>query len=79
MSNNVTGYIASSAVAVTPSDDADNTYSYLYVGGSGDLSVITEAGDEVVLSGIPAGSYVWLRVSKVMDTGTGATDIVGFF
>lgn len=77
MNNNAAGSIATKAKAVTKSDTAENAFSYLYVGGAGNVAIVTEGGDEVTLSGIPAGSFVWVRTSKV-KAATTATNIVGF-
>lgn len=77
MNNGASNFIATNAVAVTPSNTADNAYSYLYIGGAGDVSVVTEGGDTVTFVGLVAGSYVWVRTSKVRSTSTTATNIVG--
>ena len=76
--SNVSGQIGDRAFAVTPSDTAANVYSYLYIGGAGNLSIVTEGGDTVTLVGLPVGSWVWVRTSKVRSTSTTATNIVGF-
>lgn len=39
---NLSGQIADTAAAVTTSDTASNQYTYLYVGGAGNVSVIPE-------------------------------------
>jgi len=75
MKNSVSDY----AAAVTPSDSAANEYEYLYVGGAGDLAIVPKlSGTAVTLVGVPAGSFVWVRTSKVMSANTNATSIVGF-
>ena len=40
--SNLSGQIADFAQAVTTSDTASNQYTYLYVGGAGNVSVIPE-------------------------------------
>lgn len=72
---------AGNAAAVTPSDSADLTYDTraLYVGGAGDISIITENGQTVTLVGVPAGSFLPISVSRVRATGTTATNIVAFW
>jgi hypothetical protein len=74
---NVSGYIANEATAVTTSDTANNTYSYLYVGTGGSVSLVTEAGQTVTFSNVPDGGYVWVRTIRVRATGTTASNIVG--
>lgn len=69
--------IARDAAAITTSDTADNTWSYVYVGGTGDVKVTTEQGTAVVFEDVPAGSYLWVRTRLVWATGTTATLMVG--
>lgn len=75
---NATSNYPSRAAAVTPSDTASNQFMFLWCGGAGTLTVVTEGGDTVLLTGVTAGMYVWLRVNQVKATGTTATNIVGF-
>jgi hypothetical protein len=78
MASFVSNQIADRAYTVTKSDTAANIYSYLYVGGAGDVAVVTEGGDSVTFVGVQAGQYLWVRTSKVMSTNTTATSILGF-
>jgi hypothetical protein len=77
MGNNVSGYIANEALSVTTSDTANNTFSYLYVGTGGNVSVVTEAGQTVTFANVPSGGYVWVRTAQVRATNTTASDIIG--
>ncbi|HBY59942.1 MAG TPA: hypothetical protein DEH78_08965 [Solibacterales bacterium] len=70
--------------AVTPSDST--TFSpvprALYVGGTGDLTVIgagDDTGTPVTFSTVPAGTLLPIAVSKVMATGTSASNIVAVY
>jgi len=75
MKNSVSDY----AAAITPSDSNANEYEYIYVGGAGDLAIVPKlSGSAVTLVGVPAGTFIWVRTSKVMSTNTTATSIVGF-
>ena len=67
--------------AVTPNDSADlaSASRALYIGGAGDVSVVTVGGDTVTLSGAQAGSIIPVRVSRVRSTGTTATNIVAMW
>lgn len=78
MANNVPEEIADRAGSITPSDSAANNWLYLYVGGAGNIALVTEGGDTVTLSSLPVGSWVWVRTSLVKSTGTTATNLVGF-
>lgn len=64
------------AAAVTPSDTADNYGVALYVGGAGNVSVITEGGDTVTFTAPPVGSILPVRFTNVRATGTTATNLV---
>ena len=51
----------------------------LYVGGAGDVNVITAGGDDVTLKAVPAGSFLPVQVLRVKNTLTTATDIVSMW
>lgn len=73
------------AVAVTPSDAADIAYSpalqsglltrALYIGVTGDVSVVTSGGDTVLFKAAPVG-LLQVRAARVRATGTTATNIL---
>lgn len=63
--------------AVVPSDVTVLDFKALWVGGGGAL-VVEMNGVNVTLAAVPAGSWLPIRVQKVLSTGTGATAIVGF-
>jgi len=66
---------------VTPNDSADlsETARGIYVGGEGDVSVVTAGGSSVTFSAIAAGTVLPVIVARVMATGTTATDIVALW
>ena len=68
----------SNAVAVSPSDSADLSHvsRMVQIGGDGDLSVVMRAGQSVTFRGLTAGQVLPIRVTRVLATGTTATDIV---
>ncbi len=82
---------SSRAAAVTPSDTANipsvsgpagetvNNGCVLYVGGLGDVRVLTAGGDDVVLSAVPAGTFVPVNVVRVFSSNTTATNIVALW
>jgi hypothetical protein len=71
------------AVAVTPTDGSgsftfasgENAARYLYIGTTGDVTVITSGGEAVLFKAHPVG-YLWARVRNVQLTGTGASNIL---
>ena len=69
------------AAAVTPSDTVDLTdvTRYVWVGGAGNLVVITLGGQTVTITGIPAGTLLPIRVSRVKATNTTATSVLALW
>ena len=78
---------AGRAAAVTPSNTVDipavtggsNNGCVLYVGGAGNLKVLTVGGDEVTFTAVPVGTFVPVQVLSVFATGTTATNIVALW
>lgn len=65
------------AYAVTPHDTNANAARALYIGVSGDVAVVTRGRTtSVVFKSVPVG-ILPVQVSKVLATGTTATDILG--
>ena len=72
-------YPAARAVEITPSvDDLEKPTRGIYVGVSGDLSVVMIDGSEVTFVGIAAGVIHPLRVINV-GTDTTAESIIGLY
>lgn len=69
------------AFAVTPSDTVSFTAGQepaaLYIGGSGNVSIVTADGTDVVFQSAVAGSILPVWAARVNATGTTATGIVG--
>lgn len=70
---------AQGAFSVTPNDATDLTMvtRALYIGGAGDVAVTMKGGGEVTFSGLAAGQFMPVRVVRVKDTGTTASNILG--
>lgn len=75
-------------VAVTPHDttpikaaiEGRTQYTRsLFVGGDGDVEVISRAGQTVVFTAVGAGTLLPIQVSHVKDANTDATNIVALF
>jgi cytochrome oxidase Cu insertion factor (SCO1/SenC/PrrC family) len=71
------GRVWGDAVEITKSDTENNAYSGIYVGGTGAVTVVTEAGTEVTFSAVPVGTIIPIRTQKV-KAATTATLLVGF-
>lgn len=72
---------ASNAVAITKSDETTfNATRAIYVGGAGDIKVdMAGTGTAVVFVGVPAGTLLPIRVTRVYSTGTDASSMVRIY
>lgn len=69
------------AFNITPNDNVD-LVAYpraIWVGGAGNLALVTTGGNTVTLQGIVAGTLLPIRAKKVLSTGTTATLLVGLY
>ena len=76
-SQNLRPNVAKDAKAVTPSDSAVNAFTQLYVGGTGNVALVTADGTTVTFSGVPAGTILPISTAQVLSTNTTATLILG--
>ncbi|MCF3934197.1 hypothetical protein L1787_12345 [Acuticoccus sp. M5D2P5] len=69
---------ASDAFTVTPSDGTDlaTVARGLFVGGAGNVNVVTLGGTTVMFPGVAAGTILPCGVTRVLATDTTATNIV---
>ena len=59
--------------------DIPNNGAVLYVGVAGDVDVITAGGDEVTFTGVLAGSFIPVQVTRVKATSTSASGIIALW
>jgi len=79
----------SRAAAVTPSDTVNipslasattiNNGCVLYIGGAGDLRVLTAGGDDVTFTGVLAGTFLPVQVVRVFNATTTATNLLALW
>ena len=67
------------AALVTPSDVATFNPSVLYIGGAGNVRVLTAQGTDIVFSAIPAGFILPVQVIQVFATNTTVTSIARIY
>ncbi len=69
------------AFAITKSDTVNFTVNVrgIYVGGTGDVVVVTPDGDAITFVGVPAGTILPVRAKRVNSTSTTATSMVGLY
>lgn len=70
---------ANDAFVITPDDDNDlaTIARAIYVGGEGDLQVTTRGGTTLTFTGLPAGTFLPLFVTRVHADETDATNLIG--
>ena len=57
----------------------DNAGCVLYVGGAGDLRVLTSSGSDITFVGVLAGSFIPVQVKRVFFNGTDASSILALW
>lgn len=72
---------ADDGLAVTPSDSVDLATDgrALYVGGTGDVALVTPKGTVLTFVGVPAGTILPVRVRRVNSTNTDATSMIALW
>jgi len=63
-------------VLVTPSDSADVTFRALWINGAGDVALRDSQGNDEIFT-VLASTLLPVQPSRVLDTGTDATGILG--
>lgn len=66
-------------LAITTSDTLDLTYVTrgIYVGGAGDVTLITQGGTTLTFKAVPVGTVLNVRATRVKATLTTATNLIG--
>lgn len=68
------------AVSPTPDVDVIPTYSRaLWVGGAGNVSVVTSVGETAIFVGVQAGTLLPIRIKRVNSSGTTASSLLALY
>jgi hypothetical protein len=65
--------------AASPQTTIGNAGCFLYVGGTGNVSVVTIGNDIATFFAVPAGTTLPIQVLKLRSTSTTATNIVALW
>lgn len=65
------------AKVLVPSDTVNDGFTSLYVGGAGNITLVTESGKTVLFTAVPVGTILPVRGSRVNSTATTATLLIG--
>ena len=63
----------------SPQAGLGNTGCNLYIGGAGDVSVVTISGDIATFFGVPVGTTLPIQVLKLRATSTTATNVIALW
>jgi len=64
--------------AITPDDNNDTgSYDAIFVGVGGDIEVITDSGKTILFKNCATGAILDVSHTRVLDTNTTATDLIG--
>jgi hypothetical protein len=80
--NNLTldaGSIGTGKVYNIYREGAGNGGCVVYVGGTGDVEVVTASGDEIIFSAVPVGMIIPVNIKRVKSGSTTATLINALF
>ena len=74
-------YSAPECFAITAhnSTNFDFQVRAIYVGGAGNVVVVTPSGTAISFTGVPAGSILPVRAIRVNSTNTTASAMVGLY
>lgn len=66
---------------IVPSDTVDLTFvsKFIYVGVTGNVRLTMDGGQILTFVGVLAGTFMPVRASRVMATGTTATSLVSLY
>ena len=72
---------ADHAFAITPSNSVNFDYTVrgVYVGGAGNVVIVTPNFNAVTFVGVPAGTVLPVKAVRVNSTSTTATSLVGLY
>ena len=71
------GVTYQTGAAIVPSDTALLNIRGIYVGVTGNISLLTYGGNAITLTGVLAGTILPIETSRINATGTTATSLVG--
>lgn len=72
-------YVGGEAVTASDTTELTKVARALYVGGAGNMAVVTAEGDTITILGVTAGTLLPLMVTQVMSTNTTATNITALW
>ena len=71
------GVTYQTGAAIVPSDTTLLNVRGIYVGVTGNISLLTAGGNAITLTAVLAGTILPIETSRINATGTTATSLVG--
>ena len=65
-------------IAKSDTTELPDNFIGFYVGGAGNVTIMTTTGQTVLFTAPPVGFILAIRARRIMSTGTTATALVGF-
>ncbi|WP_020474231.1 spike base protein, RCAP_Rcc01079 family [Zavarzinella formosa] len=75
----VAPYAHAAVLTKSDTDELTKVSRALYVGGTGNINVVTAAGETVLFSAIPVGTLLPIRIKQLLSTNTTATLVVALW
>lgn len=67
------------AITKSDADELSHVTRAIYVGGAGNIKLLTLGGETVTFIGLPVGTTLRIRAKQVFSTDTTATNMVGMY
>lgn len=77
-SQDIFGAVGGAYIAPADADNIEPQPRALYIGTTGNLSVIMADGSDLIFNNVPVGIFS-IQCRRVKSTGTTASDIIGLY
>lgn len=72
-------YAHAAVLTKSDTDELVKASRALYIGGTGNVNVVTVSGETVLISALPVGTILPLRIKQLLSTNTTATLVVALW
>jgi hypothetical protein len=72
-------YRHAAVLTKSDTDELTKVSRALYIGGTGHINVVTVGGETVLISSLPAGTILPIRIKQLLSTSTTATLVVALW
>jgi hypothetical protein len=75
----VAPYAHAAVLTKSDTDELVEASRALYIGGTGNINVVTVSGETVLFSALPVGTVLPIRIKQLLSTNTTATLVVALW